>query len=100
VSVYNTAEYMKANPNAKVNIVAYADKQPVPRNTTSHSPKDVPGQFADALINDYGISSAASPLNGRVIPSNRMLKMHGTAWLSSSLTNHALKRLLGTNRIQ
>lgn len=27
VSIYNTAEYLKANPNAKVKIVGYADKQ-------------------------------------------------------------------------
>jgi len=57
VSVYNTAEYMKANPNAKVNIVAYADKQTgTPEYNFALSERRARA-VADALINDYGISS-------------------------------------------
>ncbi|MGI6572209.1 MAG: OmpA family protein [Fermentimonas sp.] len=58
VSVYNTAEYMKANPNAKVNIVAYADKQTgTPEYNFALSEKRAKA-VANALINDYGISNS------------------------------------------
>lgn len=57
VSVYNTAEYLKANPNAKVNIVAYADKQTgTPEYNFALSEKRARA-VADALTNDHGISS-------------------------------------------
>ncbi|MGI6073531.1 MAG: OmpA family protein [Fermentimonas sp.] len=57
VSVYNTAEYMKANPNAKVNIVAYADRQTgTPEYNFALSEKRARA-VADALINDHGIDS-------------------------------------------
>ena len=57
VSVYNTAEYMKANPNAKVNIVAYADKQTgTPEYNFALSEKRARA-VADALTNEYGINS-------------------------------------------
>ncbi len=57
VSVYNTAEYMKANPNTKVKIVAYADKQTgTPAYNFALSERRAK-TVADALINDYGISS-------------------------------------------
>ena len=63
VSVYNTAEYMKANPNAKVNIVAYADKQTgTPEYNFALSERRARA-VADALINDYGISSGRISLN-------------------------------------
>lgn len=57
ISVYNTAEYMKANPSAKVNIVAYADKKTgTPSYNFALSEKRARA-VADALINDHGINS-------------------------------------------
>ncbi len=57
VSVYNTAEYMKANGNAKVNIVAYADRQTgTPEYNFALSERRARA-VADALINEYGINS-------------------------------------------
>jgi len=57
VSVYNTAEYLKANPNAKVNIVAYADKQTgTPAYNLALSEKRARA-VADALTKDHGINS-------------------------------------------
>lgn len=57
VSVHNTAEYMKANSSAKVNIVAYADRQTgTPSYNLALSEKRARA-VADALINDHGISS-------------------------------------------
>ncbi len=57
VSVYNTAEYLKSNENAKVNIVAYADKQTgTPEYNFALSEKRARA-VADALTNEYGISS-------------------------------------------
>lgn len=58
VSVYNTAEYLKSNPNAKVNIVAYADKQTgTPAYNFALSEKRARA-VADALTNEYGINSS------------------------------------------
>ncbi|MCE5179419.1 MAG: OmpA family protein [Porphyromonadaceae bacterium] len=57
VSVYNTAEYMKANENAKVNIVAYADKQTgTPEYNFALSERRARA-VADALTSEYGINS-------------------------------------------
>ena len=57
ISVYNTAEYMKANPDAKVNIVAYADAQTgTPEYNFALSEKRARA-VADALTNDYAIDS-------------------------------------------
>lgn len=58
VSVHNTAEYMKANPNAKVNIVAYADRQTGnPEYNMALSERRAKA-VADALINEHGIDSS------------------------------------------
>jgi Outer membrane protein and related peptidoglycan-associated (lipo)proteins len=57
VSVYNTAEYLKANNNAKVNIVAYADRQTgTPEYNFALSERRARA-VADALTNEYGIDS-------------------------------------------
>ena len=57
ISVYNTAEYMKANENSKVNIVAYADRQTgTPEYNFALSERRARA-VADALINDHGIDS-------------------------------------------
>lgn len=57
VSVFNTAEYMKANANAKVNIVAYADRQTgTPEYNFALSERRARA-VADALTNEYGIDS-------------------------------------------
>ena len=58
VNVYNTAEYLKANPNAKVNIVAYADRQTGnPAYNMALSEKRAKA-VANALINEYEIDSS------------------------------------------
>lgn len=58
VSLYNTAEYMKANPDAKVNIVAYADRQTgTPAYNLALSERRAKA-VADALVKDYGIDSS------------------------------------------
>lgn len=58
VSVYNTAEYLKENANAKVNIVAYADRQTGnPAYNLALSERRAKA-VADALINEYGIDSS------------------------------------------
>ncbi len=63
VSVYNTAEYMRANPNIKVNIVAYADKKTgTPEYNFALSERRAKA-VADALINDYGIDSSRISLD-------------------------------------
>lgn len=57
VSIYNTAEYMKANPNAKVRIVGYADKD---TGTATYNEKISERRakvVADVLIKNYGIAS-------------------------------------------
>jgi len=57
VSVYNTAEYLKANENAKVNIIAYADRQTgTPEYNFALSERRARA-VADALTSEYGISS-------------------------------------------
>lgn len=58
VSVYNTAEYLKQNPDAKVNIVAYADRQTgTPEYNFALSERRAKA-VADALISEYGIDSS------------------------------------------
>ncbi|CAK7067963.1 MAG: Outer membrane protein 40 [Petrimonas sp.] len=58
VSVYNTAEYLKANPNATVKIVAYADRQTgTPAYNLALSEKRAKA-VADALTSEYGIDSS------------------------------------------
>lgn len=58
VSVYNTAEYMKANPSATVKIVAYADKKTgTPAYNLSLSEKRAKA-VAKALTEEYGINSS------------------------------------------
>src|SRR5690554_2309879 len=57
ISVHNTAEYLNANPDTKVNIVAYADRQTgTPEYNFALSERRARA-VADALINEYGISS-------------------------------------------
>ncbi|MEA4979089.1 MAG: OmpA family protein [Petrimonas sp.] len=58
VSVYNTAEYLKANPNATVKIVAYADKQTgTPAYNLALSEKRAKA-VANALTSEYGIDNS------------------------------------------
>ena len=58
VSVYNTAEYLKANPSATVKIVAYADRQTgTPAYNLALSEKRAKA-VADALTSEYGIDSS------------------------------------------
>lgn len=58
VSIYNTAQYLKENPNAKVKITAYADRLTgTPEYNMALSEKRAKA-VADALINEYGIDSS------------------------------------------
>ena len=57
VSVYNTAEYLKANENAKVNIIAYADAQTGTPDYNFALSERRARAVADALTSEYGIDS-------------------------------------------
>ena len=57
VSVYNTAEYLKANESAKVNIIAYADAQTGTPDYNFALSERRARAVADALTNEYGIDS-------------------------------------------
>lgn len=58
VSIYNTAQYLKENPNAKVKITAYADRLTgTPEYNMALSERRAKA-VADALINEYGIDSS------------------------------------------
>lgn len=58
VSVHNTAEYMNANPNATVKIVAYADKKTgTPAYNLALSEKRAKA-VAKSLTDDYGVDSS------------------------------------------
>jgi OOP family OmpA-OmpF porin len=57
ISIYNTAEYLKANPNAKVKIVGYADKQTGSAAFNMKLSEKRAKTVADALIKKYNISS-------------------------------------------
>ncbi|MFY9515265.1 MAG: OmpA family protein, partial [Dysgonamonadaceae bacterium] len=63
VSIYNTAEYLKQNPDAKVKIVGYADKLTgYPEYNWKLSEKRAKA-VADVLINEYGIDSSRISLD-------------------------------------
>ncbi|MCM1004689.1 MAG: OmpA family protein [Prevotella sp.] len=56
VNVYNMAEWLKANPNEKVNIVGYADKDTGTAEYNLKLSERRANAVADALVNTYGIS--------------------------------------------
>ncbi len=58
ISVYNTAEYLKNNPNAKVKIVAYADRQTGNPDYNMALSERRAKSVSDALVNEYGIDSS------------------------------------------
>lgn len=58
ISIYNTAEYLKANPNAKVKIVGYADKQTGTAAFNMKLSEKRAKTVAKALIEKYNISSS------------------------------------------
>lgn len=57
ISIYNTAEYLKANPNAKVKIVGYADKNTGTAAYNLKLSEKRAKNVADSLIKKYKISS-------------------------------------------
>ena len=57
VNVYNMAEWLKANPDQKVVIVGYADKDTGTSEYNMELSKKRADAVADQLINKYGISS-------------------------------------------
>ena len=58
ISIYNTAEYLKANPNAKVKIVGYADKKTGTAAFNMKLSEKRAKTVAKALIEKYNISSS------------------------------------------
>ena len=57
VNVYNIAEWMKANPNQKVVIAGYADKDTGTAEYNQKLSERRAQAVKDALVNDYGISA-------------------------------------------
>lgn len=57
ISIYNTAEYLKANPNAKVKIVGYADKQTGSAAFNMKLSEKRAKTVAKVLVDKYKISS-------------------------------------------
>lgn len=56
VNVYNMAEWLKANPNEKVNIVGYADRNTGTAEYNMALSERRANAVANALVNTYGIS--------------------------------------------
>jgi outer membrane protein OmpA-like peptidoglycan-associated protein len=57
INIFNTAEYMKANSDAKVKVVGYADKKTGSASRNMIISEKRAKAVANALINKYGISS-------------------------------------------
>ena len=57
VNVYNMAEWLKANPDQKVVVVGYADKDTGTSDYNMGLSKRRADAVADQLINKYGISA-------------------------------------------
>ena len=58
ISVYNTAEYLKSNPNATVQIVAYADRQTGTPDYNMKLSERRAKAVADALTSQYNVDSS------------------------------------------
>jgi outer membrane protein OmpA-like peptidoglycan-associated protein len=58
ISVFNTAEYMKSNPNATVQVVAYADRQTGNPDYNMKLSERRAKAVADALTSQYQIDSS------------------------------------------
>jgi len=63
ISVYNTAEYLKANANATVQIVAYADRQTGTPDYNMKLSERRAKSVADALTSQYQIDSSRISLD-------------------------------------
>lgn len=57
INIYNTAEYMRNNPNAKVKIIGYADRQTGTADYNMKLSEKRAKNVAKALIEKYNISS-------------------------------------------
>ena len=57
ISIYNTAEYLKANPDAKVKIVGYADKQTGTAEYNMQLSEKRAKNVAKNLVDKYNINS-------------------------------------------
>ena len=55
VNIYNMAEWLKANPNEKVMVVGYADKDTGTAEYNLQLSEKRANAVADALVDDYGI---------------------------------------------
>ena len=58
ISIYNTAEYLKSNPNATVEITAYADKETGTPDYNMKLSEKRAKAVADALTKQYNIDSS------------------------------------------
>lgn len=56
IGIYNTAEYLKSNPNAKVKIIGYADKDTGTAAYNLKLSEKRAKNVADVLVSKYGIS--------------------------------------------
>ena len=56
VNIYNMAQYLKANPDQKVVICGYADKDTGTSEYNMALSKRRAEAVADALVNNYGVS--------------------------------------------
>ena len=63
ISVYNTAEYLKSNPNATVEIVAYADRDTGTPDYNMKLSERRAKAVADALTTQYNIDSSRISLD-------------------------------------
>lgn len=63
ISVYNTAEYLKSNPNATVEIVAYADRETGTPDYNMKLSERRAKAVADALTSQYQIDSSRISLD-------------------------------------
>ena len=63
ISVFNTAEYLKSNPNATVQIVAYADRQTGTPDYNMKLSERRAKAVADALTSQYQIDSSRISLD-------------------------------------
>ena len=64
VNVYNTAEWLKANPGVKILVRGYADKDTGTSSYNMDLSKRRAQAVADALVNDYGIASSRIAVEG------------------------------------
>ena len=64
VNVYNVAQWMKANPDTKVSVDGYADRDTGTAEYNQALSQRRAQAVVDALVNEYGISASRLTVNG------------------------------------